>query len=108
MYDDGYENIVNVDYSRVCIERMSSIHSGPRPRMAWLEGDVRDMPMFEDSSVDVALDKGTMDAMMTSKGDVWVSSCASCSFDFLTHFSGLSLNALSGASLLNIYPAGAA
>ena len=38
---------------------------------AGLEGDVRNLP-FEAETFDVLLDKGTMDAMMTSKGDVWV------------------------------------
>lgn len=71
MYDDGYRNIVNLDYSRICIEKMSDLHSTARPEMTWLEGDVRELP-FEDGSFDIALDKGTMDAMMTSKGDVWV------------------------------------
>lgn len=33
--------------------------------------DVRDLE-FDDASFDVAIDKGTMDAMMTAKGDVWV------------------------------------
>lgn len=33
--------------------------------------DVRDL-QFPDGAFDVAIDKGTMDAMMTSKGDVWV------------------------------------
>lgn len=35
------------------------------------EMDVRDLK-FDDSSFDVAIDKGTMDAMMTAKGDIWV------------------------------------
>ena len=33
--------------------------------------DVRDLK-FDDESFDVAIDKGTMDAMMTLKGDIWV------------------------------------
>lgn len=33
--------------------------------------DVRDLAL-KDNSFDVAIDKGTMDAMMTAKGDVWV------------------------------------
>jgi len=33
--------------------------------------DVRDLK-FDDASFDIAIDKGTMDAMMTAKGDVWV------------------------------------
>lgn len=33
MYDDGFTEIVNVDYSAVCIERMQELHSTQRPRM---------------------------------------------------------------------------
>ena len=32
--------------------------------------DVKDLK-FEDSSFDVAIDKGTMDALMCDRGDVW-------------------------------------
>ena len=35
------------------------------------EMDVRNLS-FQADSFDVAIDKGTMDAMMTAKGDVWV------------------------------------
>ncbi|KAF7308262.1 Methyltransf-25 domain-containing protein [Mycena chlorophos] len=70
MYDDGYKNIVNVDYSRVVIEQMRTRHAETRPEMEWLEMDVRNLD-FADASFDVAIDKGTMDAMMTAKGDVW-------------------------------------
>ncbi|THH30107.1 hypothetical protein EUX98_g4084 [Antrodiella citrinella] len=77
MYDDGYKNIVNIDvnirlYSGILIERMQHKHSESRPEMQWFEMDVRDLK-FEPGSFDVAIDKGTMDAMMTAKGDVWVS-----------------------------------
>nr|GAT49627.1 predicted protein [Mycena chlorophos] len=70
MYDDGYKNIVNVDYSSVVIEQMQTRHAESRPEMEWLEMDVRNLK-FADASFDVAIDKGTMDAMMTAKGDVW-------------------------------------
>ncbi|KAJ6614176.1 S-adenosyl-L-methionine-dependent methyltransferase [Mycena sp. CBHHK59/15] len=70
MYGDGYMNIVNTDYSSVVIEQMRRRHQGLRPAMEWHEMDVRDLK-FEDQSFDVAIDKGTMDAMMTAKGDVW-------------------------------------
>jgi len=69
MYDDGYKNIVNVDYSPIVIERMRA-RNHDRPEMSWLVMDVRNME-FEDDSFDVAIDKGTMDAMMTTRGDVW-------------------------------------
>ncbi|VDB99897.1 unnamed protein product [Peniophora sp. CBMAI 1063] len=70
MYDDGYKNIVNIDYSGVVITRMKARHGGTRPEMEWLEMDIRDLK-FDDNTFDVAIDKGTMDAMMTAKGDVW-------------------------------------
>jgi len=70
MWDDGYKSIVNVDYSSVIINKMRRRHESTRPEMEWYEADVRQLP-FETGSFDVAIDKGTMDAMMTTKGDVW-------------------------------------
>ncbi|KAK0217761.1 S-adenosyl-L-methionine-dependent methyltransferase [Armillaria fumosa] len=70
MYDDGYKNIVNVDYSSVVIEQMQKRHGADRPEMEWRVMDVRELE-FADDQFDVAIDKGTMDAMMTAKGDVW-------------------------------------
>ncbi|KAK0202748.1 S-adenosyl-L-methionine-dependent methyltransferase [Desarmillaria ectypa] len=70
MYDDGYKNIVNVDYSSVVIEQMQKRHGVDRPEMEWRVMDVRELEFCNDH-FDVAIDKGTMDAMMTVKGDVW-------------------------------------
>ncbi|KAF9643714.1 S-adenosyl-L-methionine-dependent methyltransferase [Thelephora ganbajun] len=70
MYDDGYKNITNVDYSSVVIDQMQRRHMTLRPGMEWMVADVRELP-FTAGTFDVALDKGTMDAMMTTKGDVW-------------------------------------
>ncbi|KIK79713.1 hypothetical protein PAXRUDRAFT_833960 [Paxillus rubicundulus Ve08.2h10] len=70
MWEDGYRNIVNVDYSAVVIEQMRAKHAELRPEMQWYEMDVRSL-LFEDASFDIAIDKGTMDAMMTSSTDVW-------------------------------------
>ncbi|KAI0333851.1 S-adenosyl-L-methionine-dependent methyltransferase [Cubamyces sp. BRFM 1775] len=70
MYDDGYKNIVNTDYSGILIEKMRHKHAESRPEMEWHEMDIRDLK-FEDGTFDVAIDKGTMDAMMTAKADVW-------------------------------------
>ncbi|KAK0467185.1 S-adenosyl-L-methionine-dependent methyltransferase [Desarmillaria tabescens] len=70
MYDDGYKNIVNVDYSSVVIEQMQKRHGVDRSEMEWRVMDVRELE-FGDDHFDVAIDKGTMDAMMTAKGDVW-------------------------------------
>lgn len=51
---------------------MRARHATIRPDMQWLEMDIRDLK-FQEGDFDVVLDKGTMDAMLTSKGDVWVS-----------------------------------
>ncbi|KAJ1844394.1 hypothetical protein LPJ73_005186 [Coemansia sp. RSA 2703] len=69
MYDDGYENIVNVDYSDVVIDQMRQ-RTAHQPKMSWEVMDVRELTL-EDGSIDVAIDKGTLDALMCEKGDVW-------------------------------------
>ncbi|KAG1831356.1 S-adenosyl-L-methionine-dependent methyltransferase [Suillus variegatus] len=71
MWEDGYKNIVNVDYSPVVIEKMRNRHKDARPEMTWEVKDVRTLDGLDTSSFDVAIDKGTMDAMMTSSTDVW-------------------------------------
>ncbi|KZT07273.1 S-adenosyl-L-methionine-dependent methyltransferase [Laetiporus sulphureus 93-53] len=70
MYDDGYRNIVNIDYSGVLISKMHHRYASTRPEMEWHEMDIRSLT-FPSASFDIAIDKGTMDAMMTAKGDVW-------------------------------------
>jgi len=70
MYDAGYTKITNIDFSSILIEKMSAKHAEKRPDMKWFEMDVRSLA-FEPDSFDVIIDKGTMDAMMTAKGDVW-------------------------------------
>ncbi|KAF9006021.1 S-adenosyl-L-methionine-dependent methyltransferase [Cyathus striatus] len=70
MWDDGYKYIVNTDYSNILIQKMRERHNVGRPEMEWHEMDVRSL-QFDDNSFDIAIDKGTMDAMMTAKGDVW-------------------------------------
>jgi hypothetical protein len=51
---------------------MRARHAERRPDMRWEEMDIRDLK-FNEGDFDIVLDKGTMDAMLTSKGDVWVS-----------------------------------
>ncbi|KAI7950324.1 hypothetical protein MJO29_008998 [Puccinia striiformis f. sp. tritici] len=70
MYDAGFHKITNIDFSQILIDRMRSQHTENCPEMTWIQGDVRHLP-FADSSFDAAIDKGTMDALMCAKGDVW-------------------------------------
>ncbi|KAG8932719.1 hypothetical protein FRC02_000683 [Tulasnella sp. 418] len=69
MWQDGYKNITNIDYSTVVIEKMEKKYED-RPGMEWLVMDARDL-RFNQDSFDVVIDKGTMDAMLAVKGDVW-------------------------------------
>nr|CAG8440446.1 11406_t:CDS:2 [Entrophospora candida] len=71
MYDDGYCNITNIDFSNIVIDNMKEKNKH-RSKMSWLVMDVRDLKMLkDDESFDVVIDKGTMDALMCDEGDVW-------------------------------------
>lgn len=76
MHDAGYRNIVNIDYSSNLITRLSSRY----PDQTYLEMDITQLRQPANlttlggaSSFDIALDKGTMDALMAEgKGSsVW-------------------------------------
>jgi len=70
MYEDGYTHIVNIDYSPTLIQMMEGRHQSASPLMEWQIMDVRDLK-FEDSTFDVVMDKGTMDAMLAVDGSLW-------------------------------------
>jgi SAM-dependent methyltransferase len=71
MYDAGYHNIVNIDYSETVISAMKKRHCSERPAMEWGVMDMTDLSELADETFDVVIDKATMDAMMTAEGDVW-------------------------------------
>lgn len=52
--------ICALQYSGILIEQMKEKHGDARPGMEWHEMDIRDLK-FESGSIDVALDKGTME-----------------------------------------------
>jgi EEF1A lysine methyltransferase 4 len=70
LYDAGFLNIVNIDFSATVIERMKKTHLEERPQMQWITMDMTDMS-FETAAFDVVIDKASMDALMVDEGDVW-------------------------------------
>ena len=69
LYDAGFRNIVNIDYSGVVIENMKNINHSCEG-MTWLEMDMTNLT-FEDHTFDVVIDKAAMDALVVEEGDVW-------------------------------------
>ncbi|OAQ96023.1 hypothetical protein LLEC1_03762 [Akanthomyces lecanii] len=68
----GYSNQLCVDFSAVAVETMSKRHAdhGLSDKIEWKKLDVRCMEQdISDTSIDVAFDKGTLDAMI--HGSPW-------------------------------------
>ena len=70
LYDAGFKNIVNIDFSETVVDKMKIAHSEQRPLMQWITMDMTDMN-FDPMSFDVVIDKASMDALMVDEGDVW-------------------------------------
>ena len=70
LYDEGYENITNIDYSPVVIDKMRGKNSR-RPNMRWVVMDMTRLAFEEGTTFDIIIDKAAMDAIMVDEGDVW-------------------------------------
>lgn len=72
MYDRGWRNITNVDFSAPCIEQgRRSDASNSRPGVRWSVMDACSLT-FDDNYFDVAVDKGTLDAIACSEAFDWL------------------------------------
>jgi hypothetical protein len=68
LYDRAYTNQVCVDFSAVVIQDMSTRFAN-YGGIEWRVEDVREMASSSDEDFDVAIDKGTLDAMLW--GSLW-------------------------------------
>ena len=68
LWRKGYKNQVCVDFSTVVVNNMSKQHSHFEG-ITWMHADVRQLDQIPSESVDVAFDKGTLDAMI--HGSPW-------------------------------------
>ncbi|XP_051129561.1 uncharacterized protein LOC127250360 isoform X2 [Andrographis paniculata] len=66
LYDAGFSNITNVDFSKVVITDMLRRNVRERPRMKWRVMDMTSM-QCESESFDAVIDKGGLDALMEPK-----------------------------------------
>ena len=62
MYDDGYENIDNIDIAENCITQMKA-RNVSRKKMKYEVMDVRALT-FPDNTYDMVIDKSTMDSIL--------------------------------------------
>eukprot|EP01098_Paradermamoeba_levis_P003739 TRINITY_DN1666_c0_g1_i1.p1 TRINITY_DN1666_c0_g1~~TRINITY_DN1666_c0_g1_i1.p1 ORF type:complete len:175 (+),score=45.89 TRINITY_DN1666_c0_g1_i1:224-748(+) len=69
MYKDGFLHITNIDFSEIVIETMKE-RCKDMPEMKWEVMDIFSLG-YADKSFDVVLDKGTLDAIMSERGDKW-------------------------------------
>ena len=58
---EGYRNQLCVDFSSAVVRLMAS---NAQKGVNWMQADVRNMTEIQSQSVDVAFDKGTLDAMI--------------------------------------------
>lgn len=68
LYDVGYHKIVNIDVSDTVIRQMTEKNQKQRPEMKFLKMDVMNMD-YKDGEFTVALDKGTLDALMVDNSE---------------------------------------
>lgn len=71
MCSDGFEDIFNVDYSEKVIEVMRERTKDTFASLQWATMDFRSMPELKDSTFDVVLDKGSLDALWSDGGSQW-------------------------------------
>ena len=65
LYDKGYQNITNLDFSELVIQEMKDKNLS-RNKMKWDVGDMTNMNQYENNSYDIIFDKGALDALMST------------------------------------------
>lgn len=69
LHDEGFSNLAGVDISRVAVDAMRRRNLATRPSIRWLQADALDLgAALPDGSVDLLIDKTTMDAVSCSVG----------------------------------------
>jgi SAM-dependent methyltransferase len=66
LYDSGFRHIVNIDIDAEQVEHMRLAHADKAATMRWLVADACDAraELPDDGAFDLAIDKGTLDALL--------------------------------------------
>ena len=67
MYDDEYQNIVNIDISFTVIKQMQERYKEDYPNMPFKQMDVKALA-FQENSFEAVIDKGTLDSILCGDG----------------------------------------
>ena len=65
MYDAGFKNITNVDFSKVCVKSMQEKYIDRGATFKYIAMDISEME-FGDSEFNVVIDKATLDSVLVS------------------------------------------
>lgn len=71
LYADGFEGLLNTDYSEGIIKMMAERTRDTYPNMKWAVADMRHLDDIEDGFYDVVIDKCAMDAIWSDGGSLW-------------------------------------
>ena len=64
LYEDGFEDITNIDFSTKVISQIEEKNKSKYPKMTFKIMDVLDMQEIQTGSFNVAIDKGTLDSIL--------------------------------------------
>lgn len=70
MYEDGYENITNIDISNTVTKFMEEKVKSRCPNMTYKQMDVIDMNEFKSGEFQAVMDKGTLDSVLCGDNSV--------------------------------------
>ena len=67
MFDDGYQNLSNIDISFTVQKQMTEQYKERYPSMVYKQMDVRQL-QYQDGTFDAVIDKGTFDSILCGDG----------------------------------------
>ena len=70
MYEDGFENIINIDISNTVAKYMDDKLKTRCPNMGYRVMDVMDMSEFKSGEFNSVIDKGTLDSILCGDNSV--------------------------------------